>query len=502
MRREFPLPDLGEGLTGAEIVRWLVRQGDRVGVDQPLVEVETAKTRVEIPSPYAGEVLECRGAAGEELPVGSPLVVIAEDDGSAGGHRPRRSAPGAPGPAGTSSAAPAWADPPGREPVLVGYGSLGAAPAAPPHRAAGPVAAAAAAGTRHGPVPVVSPLVRRLARDHGIDLRTVSGTGPAGLVGRSDVVRAVEALTGSGEGREPDRTAPVASAPHAPPTGATLQGPPVGQVADPAADPAAGRGTGMTTGRGTRPAAGQAASAGDVRPEDDVLVWHGARRTAVRKLTASHREIPAATCWLEADATGLLELCRDADAADAPPGPRIGVLTLIARMCVAALARHPALGSRVVHDADGTAVGVRPPRSIGLGIATRTDRGVVVPVVHGADRLTTARLGEEIARLTAGARDGTLAPHELTGGCFTVNNHGVLGTDGAVPLINHPETAMLGVGRIARRPWVVGDAVLPRSTAPLSLTFDHRVCDGATAADFLGLVARAVNRPATLALHL
>nr|AGN74889.1 branched-chain alpha-keto acid dehydrogenase E2 [Streptomyces griseoviridis] len=465
MRREFPLPDLGEGLTGAEVVRWLVRRGDRVGVDQPLVEVETAKTRVEIPSPYAGEVLECRGVAGEELPVGAPLVVIAEDDASGAGPRPEPVMPGA---AEASSAAPVWEDPAEREPVLVGYGSRGAAPAAGPP--AGPAASPAPAPdwARGGPVPVVSPLVRRLARDHGIDLRTVSGTGPAGLVGRSDVLRAVEALAGAAHGSGPDGGPPAAPAAHAPPTGPAPRAP--------------------------------AAFLSGVRPEDDVLLWPGAGRAAARKVTDSHREIPAATCWLEADATGLLDLCRDA--ADTPSGPRVGVLTLIARMCVAALGRYPALGSRVVHDADGTAVGVRPPRSIGLGIATRTDHGVVVPVVHDAARLTTARLGEEIARLTAGARDGTLAPHELTGGCFTLNNHGVLGTDGAVPLINHPETAMLGVGRIARRPWVDGDTVVPRSTAPLSLTFDHRVCDGATAAGFLELVARAVTRPGTLALHL
>ncbi len=463
VRREFPLPDLGEGLTGAEIVRWLVRAGDRVEVDQPLVEVETAKTRVEIPSPYAGEVLECRGAAGEELPVGAPLVVIAEEAGPGGGapadgpvpggagSREPAPVPGGTGPSGTPPAEPAREEAAGAEPVLVGYGTRGAAWAT----SAAPAPAPAASPPREGPVPVVSPLVRRLARDHGIDLRTVSGTGPAGLVGRSDVLRAV--TTPGGPAHRPD---------------------PGGTPSAPSALPAASR----------------------ARPGEDVLVWHGAQRAAATKVTDSHREIPAATCWLEADATGLLDLCRAS--ADAASGPRVGVLALIARMCVAALGRHPALGSRVVYDADGRAVGVRPPESIGLGIATRTDRGVVVPVVHDAARLTTARLAEEIARLTAGARNGTLAPHELTGGCFTLNNHGVLGTDGAVPLINHPETAMLGVGRIARRPWVEGDAVVARSTAPLSLTFDHRVCDGATAADFLRLVARAVTSPGTLAVHL
>ncbi|SCK31455.1 pyruvate dehydrogenase E2 component (dihydrolipoamide acetyltransferase) [Streptomyces sp. WMMB 714] len=440
VRREFRLPDLGEGLTEAEIVRWLVAVGDRVDVDQPLVEVETAKAQVEIPSPYAGEVLERRGAPGSTHAVGAVLVVIAEPAGRD---------PGGGMPAG--------------EPVLVGYGTRDAAPAVrrpasvPAAASAGGRAAAPAPprqGTLDGPVPVVSPLVRRMAREHGVDLRTVRGTGPAGLVGRSDVTRAI--------------SAPV----H--PRGAT---------------PPARNGTPAATGSGP-PGTG---------PGDGVTVWHGARRAAARRVTDAHREIPAATCWRDADATGLLDLSR---ASREGPGPRAGVLALLARMCVVALQRHPELCSRVVHGADGTATGVRAPASLGLGIATHTERGVVVPVVHDAGRLTTAQLTAEIGRLVGAARDGTLTPHESTGGCFTLNNHGPLGTDGAVPLINHPETAMLGVGRIARRPWVSGDAVVPRSVAPLSLTFDHRVCDGGTAAAFLACVAEAVTRPGTLLLHL
>ncbi|MFC4496470.1 dihydrolipoamide acetyltransferase family protein [Streptomyces ovatisporus] len=449
VRREFRLPDLGEGLTEAEIVRWLVAEGDHVEVDQPLVEVETAKAQVEIPSPYAGRVVERRGAPGAVHAVGTALVVIAEPSG--------------PGRRGEPSAG---------EPVLVGYGTRdvtpvvrrpAAAPAGSPARhgrpagavaATPPVPAAAPPRAADGPVPVVSPLVRRMAREHGIDLRAVPGTGPAGLVGRSDVARAISVLDGP-------------------------------------ASPASGT--------GTAPAVGPADDGSDDGTGHGVVVWHGVQRAAARKVTDSHREIPAATCWREADATGLLELCKGSHEG---AGPRVGVLALVARMCVAALQRHPELGSRVVYGADGTATGVRPPASIGLGIATRTDRGVVVPVVHDAGRLTTAQLAAEIGRLVGGAREGTLAPHELTGGCFTLNNHGALGTDGAVPLINHPETAMLGVGRIIRRPWVVDDAVVPRSVAPLSLTFDHRVCDGGTAAAFLNSVAEAVTLPGTLLLHL
>lgn len=400
VRREFPMPDLGEGLTEAEIVRWLVSAGDYVEVDQPLVEVETAKTTVQIPSPYAGEILECRGAVGATHAVGAALVVIAE-------------------------------------------------PSRAPAEAVRPRPPTAASHTAEGPVPVVSPLVRRIAREHGIDLRTVPASGPSGLVGRSDVMRAI-----------------------------SLQGGPAnGAVA----------GTSSHTGAFGRFEDGPAA--------DGLLAWHGTQRAAARKVTASHREIPAATCWVEADATELLDLCHGAGGGT---GPRAGLLGLVGRMCVAALQRHPELGSRVVHGADGTAMGVRPPETISLGVATSTDRGVVVPVVHDAGRFTEYRLAAEIDRLVRRARDGTLTPEELTGGCFTLNNYGALGVDGAVPLINHPETAMLGVGRIIRRPWVVGNAVVPRSVAPLALTFDHRVCDGDTAAAFLNYVAEAMTSPTTM----
>ena len=443
VRREFRLPDLGEGLTEAEILRWLVSVGDRVEVDQPLVEVETAKAQVEIPSPYAGEVVERCGAPGARHAVGTALVVIAEPSG--------------PGRHGGL---------PGGEPVLVGYGTREVTadvrrPATTRHSsaalataAAPPVRASVPSRGADAPVPVVSPLVRRMAREHGIDLREVPGTGPAGLVGRSDVTRAISLLGG-----------PASN------TGSVRASSPPVETGNGPVDPV----------------------------DENVVVWHGAQRAAARKVTDSHREIPAATCWRETDATGLLDLCR---ASGEGTAPRVGVLALVARMCVVALQRHPELGSRVVHGADGTATGVRPPASIGLGIATRTDRGVVIPVVHDAGRLTTVQLAAEIDRLVRAAREGTLTPRESTGGCFTLNNHGPLGTDGAVPLINHPETAMLGVGRIVRRPWVVDDAVVPRSVAPLSLTFDHRVCDGGTAAAFLNSVAEAVTRPGTLLLSL
>jgi pyruvate dehydrogenase E2 component (dihydrolipoamide acetyltransferase) len=197
---------------------------------------------------------------------------------------------------------------------------------------------------------------------------------------------------------------------------------------------------------------------------------------------------------VDADATGLLE-------AKAAAG--VGVLPLFARICVAALARYPALNASVDLGPDGKATGVRRHGAVHLGFAAQTERGLVVPVVRDAHLRTTEGLAQEIARLTESARAGTLTPAELTGGTFTLNNYGVFGVDGSTPIINHPEAAMLGVGRIARKPWVVGeDQLTVRSVVQLSFTFDHRVCDGATAGGFLRFVADAVESPARLLRHL
>jgi pyruvate dehydrogenase E2 component (dihydrolipoamide acetyltransferase) len=224
------------------------------------------------------------------------------------------------------------------------------------------------------------------------------------------------------------------------------------------------------------------------------------RRRAAEAFRRSRSEVPDATCWVDADATGLLAA---RDALNAGGGePRIGLLALLARMCVAALVRAPELNSSVVIDAAGRASGIRRHDGVHLGFAAQTPRGLAVPVVRDAHAMSTERLAAEIARLTAAARAGRLTPAELTGGTFTLNNYGVFGVDGATPIINHPETSMLGVGRILPRPWVVDGALAVRSIVQLSFTFDHRVCDGATAGAFLRLVADAVEDPAALLRHL
>ncbi|CAM5243734.1 dihydrolipoamide acetyltransferase family protein [Streptomyces avidinii] len=436
---EFKLPDLGEGLTEAEIVRWLVAVGDVVAIDQPVVEVETAKAMVEVPCPYGGVVTARFGEEGTELPVGAALITVAVGASSLPAEAAAAQADGAEGEGAGNVPRP-----------LIGYGEdhsrparrrrvrpvtaavsapVVAAPAAP----AVPVAPAAPAG----PVPVISPLVRKLAKDGGVDLRALRGSGPDGLILRADVEAALAAL------RAPE-PAPVAS------------------VASPTA-----------TARGER------------------IPLKGVRGAVAEKLSRSRREIPDATCWVDADAT---ELMAARAAMNAVGGPKISVLALLARICTAALARYPELNSTV--DLAAKEI-VRLP-SVHLGFAAQTERGLVVPVVRDAQNRNPESLSAEFARLTELARAGKLAPADLTGGTFTLNNYGVFGVDGSTPIINHPEAAMLGVGRIIDKPWVHEGQLAVRKVVQLSLTFDHRVCDGGTAGGFLRFVADCVESPAVL----
>jgi 2-oxoisovalerate dehydrogenase E2 component (dihydrolipoyl transacylase) len=306
-----------------------------------------------------------------------------------------------------------------------------------------PAPAAVAVPRGHdGPVAVISPLVRRRAREHGLDLRALRGSGPEGLILRSDVERA------------------ITSAGAAVPVTAAVPG----RSAGPAVSP---------VGQGTR------------------IPLRGIRGAVAEKLGRSRREIPDATCWVDADATELLAARTAMNAAGAP---KISVLALFARICAAALARYPELNSTV--DTERGEIVVLP--EVHIGFAAQTDRGLVVPVVRDAHRRSTEELSAEMGRLTEAARTGGLTPAQLTGGTFTLNNYGVFGVDGSTPIINHPEAAMLGVGRITPKPWVHQGELAVRQVVQLSFTFDHRVCDGGTAGGFLRFVADCVEQPAVL----
>jgi 2-oxoisovalerate dehydrogenase E2 component (dihydrolipoyl transacylase) len=420
---EFLLPDLGEGLEEAEILAWHVKAGDVVSVDQVVAEVETAKAAVEVPIPFAGVVAQLHGEPGAIVAVGQPLISVTEAEGPAAAD---------PGPAAEESSGS----------VLVGYGTTTTAPSKQraarraSRRASQPAPTAGLASGRSRRVAVISPLVRKIAHDAGLDLTTVTGTGPSGLVRRADVSAALA-----------ERAA-----------------------------------TGRTS---AQRGAGDAAAPADGGERHIPL--RGLRRAAADKLTRSRREIPEATVWVDVDATGLVEARRALNArAGQPP---VSLLALLARFALLGLRHYPELNARVGEDE------IVIPDHVHLGFAAQTDRGLVVPVVHDAHQLTTRELSAALTARTKAARAGRLAPAELAGGTFTVNNYGVFGVDGSAAIINHPEVAILGIGRILDRPWIVDGEVTARKICELTLAFDHRVCDGGVAGGFLRYVADCIESP-------
>ncbi|WP_256984588.1 dihydrolipoamide acetyltransferase family protein, partial [Streptomyces sp. XY006] len=262
---------------------------------------------------------------------------------------------------------------------------------------------------------------------------------------------------------------------------------PAAQPHAPVPQPAGAAGAARTAGT----AAPASRSSATMAPGEIRTPLKGVRGAVADKLARSRREIPDATCWVDADAT---ELMRARTAMNAAGGPKISLLALLARICTAALARFPELNSTV----DTEAREVVRFDHVHLGFAAQTDRGLVVPVVRDAHARDAESLTAEFARLTEAGRAGTLTPAELTGGTFTLNNYGVFGVDGSTPIINHPEAAMLGVGRIVPKPWVHEGELAVRQVVQLSLTFDHRVCDGGVAGGFLRYVADCVEQPAVL----
>jgi 2-oxoisovalerate dehydrogenase E2 component (dihydrolipoyl transacylase) len=388
--RDFLMPDLGEGLTEGEINRWLVAEGDVVVVDQPIAEITTEKAVVEVPTPFAGRVATLHGAEGESITVGKPLISIEV----AGG--PSEGASGN---------------------VLVGYGTSESAPRARRSVASPP---AGASGVRTA-TPPASPLVRRLAAELGIDLATMTGSGPGGMVTQADLERA---------GRQA-------------PAGAET----------PAAIPGATR-----------------------------KALTGVDRIAAERLTRSHHEVPTATAWLSADATRLMELRVQHD---------VTPFAVVLRLCVAALQSFPRLNAHF----DTKANEVISFEPIHLGVAVQTDRGLVVAVIRDAQSKSLTVIASDLQRLATAARDGSIDAAELRGSTFTVSNFGAFGVDGGTAIINPPEAAILGVGRIAPRPWVVNGNVVPRSAVELSLVFDHRVADGGVAGGFIRHLADLIEAP-------
>lgn len=404
--RVFNLPDLGEGLEDAEIVEWKVSPGDTVELNQPLVEVNTAKAVVEIPSPFAGRVSTLHGEAGGIVKVGAPLVTfdLADDEAS-------------PEDAPTEGRADASEGGKRREAVLVGYGvDEGAAGRRRRPRLRAPERREDGGGAR------ATPLVRRLAREKGVDIASLTGTGPDGRVTRDDVLKA---SAGS----------PATSA---------------------------------------SPSVARGAPSGEASAVKERIPVRGARRLIAQKMTRSWQEIPHVTTFHEVDATDVQALRRELSEES---GTRVSALAIIVRALVEVARSHPKLNSSF----DGQAGEIVLKGSFHIGIAADTDRGLLVPVIRDVDRKGIVAIAREIGELVEAARNGTATPEQLTGSTITVSNYGVFGSDAGTPIINYPEAVILGTGRIAERAVVVDGRVEARPTMTLALSFDHRILDGADA---------------------
>jgi len=420
--REFKLPDLGEGLTEGEVVRWLVAEGDRVVLNQPIVEVETAKAVVEIPSPYAGTVVKLHASEGDSLDVGAPLISVDTAGGPA------------------AAAAEPEPDPDqALQATLVGPGERQQTRrrrvGGPARSTNGPAPAAPAPAVQR---PKATPPVRRYAKDRGVDLAALVGTGKDGRITREDVDGA---LAG-------DQVAAAPAALARPPRERTSERIPV---------------------RGTR------------------------RQTAAA-MTASAFSIPHVTEFLTVDATRLMELRDRLRALPAAADLKLTPLAIVAKALCVAVRSYPLMNSSWDDDAGEIEV----KGWVNLGIATDTPTGLLVPNIKDADTLGVLDLAGELTRLTGLARERKAAPADLTGGTITITNVGGFGVETGTPIINRPECAIVATGLIAPRPWVVDGQLAVRQLMTTSVSFDHRIVDGAYAAQFLAHLRDLLEDPALL----
>lgn len=451
---EFKLPDIGEGVVEGEIVKWLVKAGDLVSEDQPLVEVMTDKATVTIPSPKKGKVLQTHGNEGDMAKVHHVLVTLEMDAGAAG----------------TAKTAPVN-DPAGRSAgpaAQVSTASPGGNGLAAPHAQAAASASASTSGSRSSSESssasskvLATPVTRRMAREHGIDLAAVSGTGPQGRVLKADLMAAI-----SGEG-------------------AVATG---NQLAAPA--PAMG---GRTQPSAVVPLAHRAS--------DQRIPLRGIRKKIAEKMVRSKFTAPHFTFVEEVDATNLVEMRKRLNAQLSAAGDttKLSFLPFIVKAVIAGLRKFPTLNANM----DETSQELIVRGDFNIGIAAATEEGLTVPVVHHADRLSVRDLAQEVARLGAAARDRKLKMDELTGGTFTITSLGQTGGLFATPIINHPEVGILGVHRMRKRP-VVNDAgeIVVREMMYLSLSFDHRVIDGSVGAEFTYAIIRYLENPEMLFLEM
>jgi 2-oxoisovalerate dehydrogenase E2 component (dihydrolipoyl transacylase) len=462
----FLLPDVGEGLVEAEIVTWKVAVGDVVTLNQPLVDIETAKATVELPSPYAGTVVALHGNVGDVMEVHKPLITF-EIGGTATAGAKVAATPASQAEAASElvEQSPA-AIGAGREAVLVGYGVANedgiatrkhrrtgrtGATNIPPASPSAPTPASVTAATP-SLAPRCTPPVRLYAKQHGVDLTTVAGTGRDGLITRDDVERA---LSG----------APVA----APARGPAPSGP-------------------TTTSRFV----GRDIESWSTGPKEERIPVKGVLRSMAEAMVQSAFSAPHAAVWVRLDATKTMELLASLKKQPSLQDVRLSPLTIVAMALCDAARHYPGVNSSF----DTAAAEVVVRRSVNLGIAADTPRGLIVPNIKGADELDLVSMAQALNVLVDKARNGTTTPNEMIGTTLTITNVGPFGVDAAMPILPPGTGAILAIGQIAKAPWVVNDEVVVRQVCEIAMSFDHRQIDGALASRVLGHVAKFLEDPA------
>lgn len=457
--REFKMPDVGEGLTEAEILKWYVQPGDTVTDGQVVCEVETAKAAVELPIPYDGVVHALRFEEGTTVDVGVSIITVDVEPGSG---EPSPAPVPEPAAAPVPPAEPAA--PAGRTPVLVGYGVAEASTKRRARRGApvpGQPAAAAIQAEMNGHAapaappatarPLAKPPVRKLAKDLGVDLATITPTGPDGIITREDVHAA---------------TAPVTE------TGAVPVTPP---------GPAA-------------PAPVTAAGATAVPGRETRVPVKGVRKATAAAMVGSAFTAPHVTEFVTVDVTRTMKLVEELRADKDMAGLRVNPLLLVAKALLVAIKRHPEVNAS--WDEANQEIVVK--HYVNLGIAAATPRGLLVPNIKDAHDKTLPQLASALGELVATAREGRTTPAAMQAGTVTITNVGVFGVDTGTPILNPGESAILAVGAIKLQPWVHKGKVKPRQVTTLALSFDHRLVDGELGSKVLADIAAVLEQPKRL----
>ncbi|MFV0372475.1 dihydrolipoamide acetyltransferase family protein [Microbacterium sp.] len=454
----FHLPDVGEGLTEAEIVQWRVGPGDAVAVNDVIVEIETAKSLVELPSPFTGTVAELLAEEGATVEVGAPIITITGDAAT-----PDASS-------GLSAHGEKHAEPEAAGAVLVGYGTGGAATSRRRKPAERPVRASVGV--------VAKPPIRKLARDLGVDLAQVTPTGADGEVTREDVMsHASQAsvfrnLATPDQPAEREQTIPVQRD-----VAATAVAPPV-------------PGPAMA---GQRPV--EQVPLDEAREE--AIPVKGVRKATASGMVRSAYTAPHVSVWTDVDASRTMELVKRLKASPDFADIKVSPLLIMARAVIWAVRRTPLIGAAWIDNEDGSAE-IRVRNYVNLGIAAATPRGLLVPNIKDAQDLNMRELAKALEKLTFTAREGKTSLADQQGGTITITNIGVFGMDAGTPIINPGESGIVAMGTIRQKPWVVDGEVRPRWVTTVSGSFDHRVIDGDGMSRFIADIAAVLEEPALL----